>query len=111
MANKTTREEITTLIACLLKARRKGYVIDYTISKRGLAALNENRFYNPREIKVKKIYRFENIPNQGENSVLYLLETYDGNKGTLTHTYGANADPVITEFMKNVERIENKNMN
>jgi hypothetical protein len=41
-------------------------------------------------------------------SILYVIETSDGRKGTLIDAYGLYADDNIGEFMKEVEDIQKK---
>lgn len=101
-------DDMTSLMACLEKAREDGFVLDFTITKTGLTFPDTENMYSPEKIKVNNFYRFEGASDPSENAILYLLETSEGKKGTLTDAYGPYANPLITAFMDQVTEIEKK---
>ncbi|MBJ7880636.1 hypothetical protein [Gelidibacter salicanalis] len=52
------------------------------------------------EVTILKEHRFEGMSNPSDMSLLYVIQTMDGSKGTLLASYGANADNAIHSFMK-----------
>jgi hypothetical protein len=42
------------------------------------------------------------------NSILYAIETSAGERGTITDAYGPKGDPIITQFIQQVESFEKK---
>ena len=105
---KNAPEDLSTLVSCLRKARRDGYTIDFTVDENAIRAPEVKHAYNPGEIKVSNFYRFEGVSDPSDNAILYLIETNDGNKGTLIDAYGVYADPKISVFMEKVTDVVKK---
>src|SRR5690349_11404384 len=105
MEKKSTLEQMTSLISCLAKAREDGYIEDFKVSPEGLCTLDNKNCYAPEAVTVKNFYRFEGASDPADNVILYIIETSDGHKGTLSDAYGTYADPGVGQFMKKVEEI------
>ncbi|HEY9047086.1 MAG TPA: hypothetical protein VIN08_14375 [Ohtaekwangia sp.] len=95
-----------TLNACLDKMVEQGYVENFKAGNGGLQSFNSEKTYSPKEINIVNFYRFEGISNPDDNSILYVIETADGKKGTLTDAYGAYADPAVAKLIVEVEEIQ-----
>ncbi|MEO7982487.1 MAG: hypothetical protein ABI688_00265 [Bacteroidota bacterium] len=108
MNDKTTPEGLTTLVACLADAAKDGYTANFTVTEKGLSEVAGSRFYTPEEIKVDNFYRFEGASDPADSAILYVIKTKNGKKGTLTDAYGVDANPLITEFMDQVTKMEKK---
>jgi hypothetical protein len=50
-------------------------------------------------------YRFEGESNPSDSSIVYALESSDGEKGTLVDGYGTSSDTHVTHFMQQVKEI------
>ncbi len=103
MQHKTPEAIMTTFLGCLNHAQQEGYTENYKVTPDALTTADGAISYQPHEVKVVNFYRFEGASDPDENSILYLIETSDGKKGTLSDVYGSQADPFITAFMKEVE--------
>ena len=57
---------------------------------------------------LKIFFRFEGDSDPADNSILYVVETNDGTKGTLIDAYGPYADPKVSKFMQQVDDIQKK---
>lgn len=108
MADLKASEDMSSLITCLAQTVKDGYTINFSVSEEGLSDVAGGKSYAPEEIKVNNFYRFEGPSDPSENAILYVIETSDGKKGSLTDAYGAYANPEITEFMDKVTGIEKK---
>ncbi len=97
-----------SLATCLNKMVNDGYAEDFAITDEGLKSLNKDRVYKPEQIKVTNFFRFEGISDPDDMSILYVIETDDGTKGTLIDSYGTYSDHDIAKFMKDVESIQKK---
>ena len=97
---------MTTLVTCLAKAKENGFTENFMIRAAGLCT-HDNKCYRPGEVNVENFYRFEGQSDPDDSSILYMLRTNDGVKGTLSDAYGIYADPKITAFMQKVEEITN----
>lgn len=108
MADLKASDDMSSLITCLAKTVKDGYTINFSVSEEGLSDVTGGKSYAPEEIKVSNFYRFEGPSDPSENAILYVIETSDGQKGSLTDAYGAYANSEITEFMDKVTRVEKK---
>ena len=105
-----TKTDMSTLLTCMNKAKEDGYKESFSVTEQGLTKTDEegSRFYTPEETTIDNFYRFEGESDPDENSILYLIHTTDGEKGTLLNTYGMYADPLISPFIEKVEEISKK---
>jgi hypothetical protein len=86
-------------------AANRGFNAQWMIEAKGLCVAGRDDYYKPQEITVHNFYRFEGVSNPDDMSILYLIETNDGTKGTLVDAYGPYADKQVSEFMSMVENI------
>lgn len=96
MADMTTLSNVTAI------ASERGFKENFKVTPEGLYAASNNIAYLPNEVKIDNFYRFEGASNPDDNAILYLLETHDGLRGTLTDAYGATADGMIAEFISRI---------
>jgi len=95
--------EMTDMDRCLDKLEHKGYTDQYRVEKGRLVSTKGKKKYKAKDVKAANFFRFEGITNPDDMSILYAIETTDGNKGTLVDAYGLYADDDTGEFMKEVE--------
>jgi len=95
-----------SLVSCETKMRELGYVEDFIADKHGLHTFNKSKTYKPEEVHIVNYYRFEGVSDPGDNSILYVIETNDGVKGTLVDSYGAYASDDVSKFIVQVEDIQ-----
>ena len=105
--DKTT--EMQTLTSVINKAVANGYTENFSVTKHGICTPAEERRYMPEDIRIVNFYRFEGESDPADNTILFIIETNDGLKGTLVDAYGTYADPEINGFMKRVEDMTKKN--
>lgn len=103
-----TPETMSTLSARVNQAFIDGYTESFKVEGKGLtgSATSDQKFYSPTDVKISNFYRFEGYSDPNDNSILYLIETADGRKGTLIDSYGAYAENKLSEFIKSVEDIQ-----
>jgi hypothetical protein len=100
---------MTDLDKCHRRMEEKGYTDQFQAAEGGgLKRVDDDKVYSPMEVKVVNFFRFEGISDPDDMSILYVIETSDGRKGTLIDAYGLYADDNIGEFMKEVEDIQKK---
>ena len=95
-----------TLSTVITKLNQKGYEIQFKVTDEGLVSLSSDKIYKPEQVKICHFYRFEGESNPADNSILYAIETREGEKGTLVDGYGATSDELIDHFIKKVKTIE-----
>lgn len=101
--------EMKTLVSTLHTLIEKGYREDYKAQDAGLKALMAGTIYQPDQVKVVDFYRFEGTSDPADESILYVIETNDGGKGTLVDAFGPSSDSKVTAFMQKVDEISKKN--
>ncbi|GAA0533071.1 hypothetical protein GCM10009415_13190 [Chitinophaga japonensis] len=97
---------MATLTQVMEKMRAKGYEQEFKMSDHGRMQLpGSKKVYNAEELKIVRTFRFEGESDPADSSVLYLLETRDGEKGFLLDAYGAysgHAESGFDEFLKKI---------
>lgn len=97
-----------SMATLLNKVFNDGYTEDFKVTEQGLVSIQSGKVYRPEEVKIVNFFRFEGTSNPDDEAVLYVIETADGVKGTLTDAYGVYMDPLLSEFVKQVESIHKK---
>jgi hypothetical protein len=97
--------EMKTLSEHLSQAMREGYLDTFVVKNNELVSLDKKSTYKPKDTKITNFFRFEGYSDPADNSILYLIETSDGKKGTLLDTYGTYADASLSNFIRQVKEI------
>jgi hypothetical protein len=95
-----------SLSSCVNKMKDEGYKEDFQINEKGLTTFDASKTYSPEQIRIVNFYRFEGESDPGDNTILYVIETDDGEKGTLVDGYGAYSDENVSKFIVEVEKIQ-----
>ncbi|TMI96587.1 MAG: hypothetical protein E6H06_03705 [Bacteroidetes bacterium] len=103
-------DEMKTLASCLNKIVKDGYTENFTVTEDGshLRSLETEKLYKADEVHIINFFRFEGASDPSESAILYVIETTDGARGSLTDAYGMYADANIDKFIKEVEDISKK---
>jgi hypothetical protein len=99
--------EMSTLSMCTHKALKDGYTENFKVENGTILAAS-GKTYNSEDVQIVNYYRFEGDSDPADNSILFIIETTDGLKGTLINTMGAYADDDIGAFIINVEDMRKK---
>jgi len=108
MTTSNNRDDMKTLASVLNKIVKDGYEENFKVTDKGLQSLETEKIYKPDEVQVVNFFRFEGASDPSDSAILYIIETTDGAKGSLTDAYGMYADPEIDKFIKDVENISKK---
>jgi len=108
MENNDQIPHMKSLSLCLNKMVLEGYNDDFKIADNGLRSLKTEKVYKPEEINVVNFFRFEGQSDPDDNTIMYVIETNDGLKGTLVDAYGPYSDRKLSEFMQQVESFQKK---
>lgn len=108
MENNDSVPHMKSLALCFNRMVLDGYDDDFKINEEGLQSLKTQKVYKPEEVNVVNFFRFEGQSDPGDNSIMYVIETADGLKGTLVDAYAPYADTKISEFMDHVNKINKK---
>ncbi|HSU50516.1 MAG TPA: hypothetical protein VLJ41_07995 [Segetibacter sp.] len=108
MENNDLIPHMKSLASVTNKMVLEGYDDDFKISDRGLKSLKSEKIYQPEDVNVVNFFRFEGQSDPNDNTILYVIETTDGVKGTIVDAYGPYADRKLSEFMQQVESFQKK---
>lgn len=95
-----------SLSSCVNRMKEEGYKEDFQVTPTGLTTYDKRKTYNPDQVRIVNFYRFEGESDPGDNTVLYVMETDDGEKGTLVDGYGAYADADVSKFIVQIQEIQ-----
>ena len=94
------------LTSCVKRMKDEGFKEDYQVTEDGLVTFDKSKTYKPDQVRIVNFYRFEGESDPGDNTILYVIETDDGVKGTLVDGYGAYADENVSKFIVQIEEIQ-----
>lgn len=95
---------MTDMQRCLMKLEEKGYNDQFRVEKKMLVSTKDKKKkYKPKDVTAANFYRFEGVSDPEDMSILYAIETTDGNKGTLIDAYGNYSDDDTGAFMQEVD--------
>jgi hypothetical protein len=92
-----------TLVEALDDLTKKGYTHDFNIADDCLICHQPNLQLRPEQFHIVDVFRFEGMSNPDDSSILYVIESTEGMKGTLVSAYGAYADEVSNEMMEKLK--------
>lgn len=104
-------DSMRTLSSCTKKLSDDGYITQFRAISKGLESLETHDVFSPEEVKIINFYRFEGESDPDNNAILYVIETHNGEKGTLTDAYGVYNDQKVSEFIKKVDEIRKADTN
>jgi hypothetical protein len=80
--------EMTTLSQVIEKLRLKRQDNEFLPTPEGFS-IGNGKYYQPRDLKIIRTYRFEGESDPADSSILYLIEGNDGTIGYSVDSYGA----------------------
>lgn len=85
-----------TLSEALNDLTKRGYTLDFNLN-------SVQKKFSSKSLNVVEVYRFEGMSSTDDESVLYVIETKDGMKGTLVDAYGIYSDSVSFEMIQKLK--------
>jgi hypothetical protein len=89
-----------TLNEALEALKQKGYDESFIIDDHGMRGIENRDRIRPEDVTIVEYHRFEGISNPDDMSVVFVIETTDGRRGTLVDAYGTYAGPQVDTFVK-----------
>lgn len=83
---------------------KRGYSINFEVNKMGKLTDNKDLEFEPSEVILMEIHRFEGMSNPADSSILYAVKTRTGEKGIVIDSYGADGSKITSDFMNKVEQ-------
>lgn len=95
-------DEMKTVSQIMERMRENHFIHDFSVVEEKLICKETNESFNPDEVLIEKVYRFEGDSDPEDMAVIYGIESRNGTKGILLDAYGTYADPDVAEFIKKV---------
>ena len=92
-----------TLSQAIEGLKEKGYDTDFNLVDEGIESKHLKKTWKAEQIEVEKAYRFEGMSSAGDNSVLYVINTHDGEKGLLVDAYGVYSGQISKEMIQKLK--------
>lgn len=98
----------TSLSVAIEDLKNKGYTEDFTLIAEGIESKNLKKEWKSGDLKVVDYCRFEGMSNPGDNTILFLIETSEGDKGLLLDVYGADIGEISPEMIKKLNIVHDE---
>jgi hypothetical protein len=92
--------QFATLGEALEALRKNGYTESFMIDDHGMRGMENRNRIRPEDVTIVQYHRFEGTSNPDDMSVVYVIETADGRRGTLVDAYGTYGTPEVDTFVK-----------
>ena len=86
--------------------RSRGYTQDFNLEENALVC-NAQKL-NPDQFEIHEVYSFEGASDPGDESVVYGIESHDGQKGILVDGYGYSSTARSEAILKKLTVHANK---
>ena len=100
---KVNMDSLVTVLAAIEKL---GFQSQFEVNGKNLVSLKTKKHFLSNEVKIVHFYRFEEESNPDDSSILFAIESNNGEKGTLVNGYGTAADTETANFIRNVKSIQ-----
>ena len=91
-----------TLLEALNDLNKRGYLYDFNLQENQIECKALNETYSPISFTIVEMYRFDGMSVDDE-SVVYVIETGNGVKGTLVDAYGVYSDSLSYEMIQKLK--------
>lgn len=91
-----------TMLEAIEGLTQRGYTYNFHYENGALYCSGTDHCFQPDQLLITEVYRYEGISDPTDNSVVYAIESKDGHKGLLVDAYGAYSDEFKTDFLKDI---------
>lgn len=90
----------TSLSEAINDLKKEGFTEDFNLCDAGIENKAKKKIHKAVDLNVVKYYRFEGQTNPDDSTILYAIETSEGEKGLLVDAYGVYAGNVSREMIE-----------
>jgi hypothetical protein len=83
--------------------RKRGYTETFTASASSHIITDQNKLYQPCDLKINSFYTYSPETDPHDYSVLYAIETTDGKKGILINDHCEKPDDSVESFINSIK--------
>lgn len=93
---------MSTLSQVIPALREKGYINDFELIEGGMISKQTNEIFQPTDLTIERVYRFEGDSNPDDMAVLYGVKANNGTMGIIIDAYGTYDNDELGDFLKDV---------
>jgi hypothetical protein len=99
-----TDQFMETMQEAMQRFERRGFRQGFRAAPKGRLTVDGDVLYEPEELVVEEVARFEGTSDPADEAVLFALRTADGKvRGTFVATYGPQAGPEAIEAVRRLD--------
>jgi|SRR6056297_3231147 len=99
------RDEINMMREVVQYLREEGFTREFRVSARGIEDPRTRRIYQPEDLTIQRIYRFEGDNKLPNLDVLYALQARDGVRGWIAGARDGYPIKQITELVSRMRGV------
>lgn len=104
MMAKRLNHNLESLVDAVPALEKEGYTIAFSHNEKGFYDPESGKTYLPESIEKAQYIRLDAPYSEPDaQSILYLLETVDGQKGWISDAYGYYADDILNEHIQRIK--------
>jgi hypothetical protein len=95
----------TTLTEAISDLIQQGYILNFNINSDCIECPSNHLKLKPNEFEVDSVYRFQEMSDVDNESILYVISSIENNaKGLLVNAYGIYADTDSAELVAKLDK-------
>lgn len=98
-------EKYKSLAEAVEVSKERGFEGDFILDHDRLRHTTTNERFRPEQLTILEHYRFEGPSNPDDMSVLYLIQSNTGCKGTIIDAFGTYSDPDMAELLEKMDKL------
>ncbi len=98
----------STMTEALQKLEKKGFKHGFKLKNGALECIETGKTYKPSDLRIVEHYRFEGNSDPDDMSIIFVVKSNDGEKGTIISSYGTYADLPLMLLLDKVKIVEQK---
>lgn len=107
--NKRNMNNYTTLSEAIYDLNKKGYTFNFNIQNDCIFCSENNMQLKPDEFDIDEVYRFQEMSDVDDESILYAISSKRHNvKGLLVNAYGIYANTASSSLIEKLNTIKYK---
>lgn len=98
----------TNMVEAIEDLKRRGFTANFEFLDQGFRDVDSRKTFKADELTIVEHYRFEGASDPDDMSVVYAVESDDGQKGIIADAFGVYANPDLGRFLEKVKIREEK---
>jgi hypothetical protein len=100
--------EKSETIMLIEELEANGFVTRFRTKDDKLQCIDTGKFYEPEDLQIVGIHRYEGTKDLGDQSVIYAISDGQGMRGVIIDSYGAYADADLGDCIRRIPVVKDK---